>query len=208
MEQRSPEWFAARCGKVTASRIADLRAKTKSGWGASRDKYMAQIVVERITGTVAPSFQNAAMQHGTDTEPQARAAYEFEQDATVVEVGFVDHPFIPMAGASPDGLVGDDGLLEIKCPESHTHLDTLLSEKIPEKYIQQMLWQMACTKKRFCDFVSFDPRMPPHLQFWCKRVDADPEVIAAIENDVVEFLEAVNEKVEKLNERFPTGEQA
>ena len=208
MEQRSPEWFAARCGKVTASRIADLRAKTKSGWGASRDKYMAQIVVERITGTVAPSFQNAAMQHGTDTEPQARAAYEFEQDATVVEVGFVDHPFIPMAGASPDGLVGDDGLLEIKCPESHTHLDTLLSEKIPEKYIQQMLWQMACTKKRFCDFVSFDPRMPPHLQFWCKRVDADPEAIAAIENDVVEFLEAVNEKVEKLNERFPTGEQA
>ena len=208
MEQRSPEWFAARCGKVTASRIADLRAKTKSGWGASRDKYMAQIVVERITGTVAPSFQNAAMQHGTDTEPQARAAYEFEQDAIVVEVGFVDHPFIPMAGASPDGLVGDDGLLEIKCPESHTHLDTLLSEKIPEKYIQQMLWQMACTKKRFCDFVSFDPRMPPHLQFWCKRVDADPEAIAAIENDVVEFLEAVNEKVEKLNERFPTGEQA
>jgi len=208
MEQRTPEWFAARCGKVTASRIADLRAKTKTGWGASRDKYVAQLVVERITGTVAPSFQNAAMQWGTETEPQARAAYEFEEDATVVEVGFVDHPSIPMAGASPDGMVGDDGLIEIKCPESHTHLDTLLSEKIPEKYVQQMLWQMACTKKRFCDFVSFDPRMPPHLQYWCKRVHADQEAIAAIEKDVVEFLEAVNEKVEKLNERFPTGEAA
>jgi putative phage-type endonuclease len=208
MEQRTPEWFAARCGKVTASRIADLRAKTKTGWGASRDRYMAQLVVERITGTVAPSFQNAAMQWGTETEPQARAAYEFEEDATVVEVGFVDHPSIPMAGASPDGMVGDDGLIEIKCPESHTHLDTLLSEKIPEKYVQQMLWQMACTKKRFCDFVSFDPRMPPHLQYWCKRVHADQEAIAAIEKDVVEFLEAVNEKVEKLNERFPTGEAA
>lgn len=208
MDQRSPEWFAARCGKVTASRIADLRARTKTGWGASRDKYMAQLVVERITGTVAPSFQNAAMAWGTETEPQARAAYEFEMDATVTEVGFVNHPIIPMAGASPDGLVGDDGLLEIKCPESHTHLDTLLNEKVPDKYLQQMQWQMACTGRKWCDFVSFDPRMPPHLQFWCQLVPRDDALVEAIEKDVIEFLETVNEKVEKLNERFPTGEAA
>jgi len=208
VDQRSPEWFAARCGKVTASRIADLRARTKTGWGASRDKYMAQLVVERITGTVAPSFQNAAMAWGTETEPQARAAYEFEMDATVTEVGFVNHPIIPMAGASPDGLVGDDGLLEIKCPESHTHLDTLLNEKVPDKYLQQMQWQMACTGRKWCDFVSFDPRMPPHLQFWCQLVPRDDALVEAIEKDVIEFLETVNEKVEKLNERFPTGEAA
>jgi putative phage-type endonuclease len=169
---------------------------------------MAQLVVERITGTVAPSFQNAAMAWGTETEPQARAAYEFEMDATVTEVGFVNHPIIPMAGASPDGLVGDDGLLEIKCPESHTHLDTLLNEKVPDKYLQQMQWQMACTGRKWCDFVSFDPRMPPHLQFWCQLVPRDDALVEAIEKDVIEFLETVNEKVEKLNERFPTGEAA
>lgn len=202
MDQRSPEWFAARCGKVTASRIADLRAKTKTGWGASREKYLTQLVVERITGVVAPSFQNAAMQWGTETEPQARAAYEFNEDATVVEVGFIDHPTILLSGASPDGLVGD-GLIEIKCPESHTHLETILSGKIADKYIQQMHWQMACTQRKWCDFVSFDPRLPPHLQYWFRRVDANEELIKAIETDVQEFLNEVSEAINKLDKMFP-----
>src|SRR5690606_24261981 len=110
------EWLASRAGKFTASRMADLTAKTKTGWGAGRKNYIAQLVAERLTGQCSPSFTNSAMQHGIDTEPEARAAYEFHCDADVVEVGFIDHPEIEMAGASPDGLVGDDGMIEIKCP--------------------------------------------------------------------------------------------
>ena len=200
MEQRTEEWFAARCGKVTASRIADLMAKTKSGWGASRANYMAQLIAERLTNTVADSYTNAAMQWGTDVEPQARAGYEFIHDVTVEEVAFVPHPTLE-AGASPDGLVGADGLVEIKCPNTATHIDTLLNEKIPAKYVDQMQWQMACTGRRWCDFVSFDPRMPADLQMWVNRVDRDDERITEIETAVTDFLNELEEKVTALNER-------
>src|SRR3990167_876627 len=141
LEQGSPEWLLARVGKVTASRVSDVVAKTKTGWGASRANYMAELIAERLTGAPAAQYVNAAMQWGTDTEPQARAAYEFFQDATVEQVGLVPHPTIPMSAASPDGLVGDDGMVEIKCPNTATHVDTLLSPVIPEKYTTQMQWQ-------------------------------------------------------------------
>ena len=144
MEQRTDEWFAARCGKVTASRIADLTAKTKSGYAASRANYMAQLLTERLTGEVAESFSSSAMQWGTDIEPRARATYALLTGNSVKETGFVLHPAIANAGASPDGLVGEDGLIEIKCPNTATHLDALRTEKIPGKYQKQMLWQMAC----------------------------------------------------------------
>ena len=145
IEQRSDAWFEARIGKVTASRVADVIAKTKTGFSTSRDNYMAQLVCERLTGQKADGFTNSAMQWGTETEPLARAAYESLKDVLVDEVGFVPHPSIIMAGASPDGLVGDDGLLEIKCPNTATHIETLLSQTVPGKYNTQMQFQMACT---------------------------------------------------------------
>ena len=201
MEQRSPEWFAARLGKVTASRVADVIAKTKTGYSTSRENYMAQLVCERMTGTQAESYNNSAMQWGTDQEPLARAAYEAAADVLVDETGFVIHPTIAEAGASPDGLVGDDGLIEIKCPNTSTHIDTLLSEKVPSKYLTQMMWQMACTGRKWCDFVSFDPRMPEGLQIFIKRVDYHDSIVKGLESEVKEFLEELETKIVKLNER-------
>jgi len=201
MEQRSPEWFAARLGKVTASKVADVIAKTKTGYSASRENYMAQLVCERMTGTQAESYNNAAMQWGTDQEPLARAAYEAAADVLVDETGFVIHPTIAEAGASPDGLVGDDGLIEIKCPNTSTHIDTLLSEKVPSKYLTQMMWQMACTGRKWCDFVSFDPRMPEGLQIFIKRVYYHDSIVKGLESEVKEFLAELETKIVKLNER-------
>jgi len=202
MEQRTDAWFAARCGKVTASRIADVVARTRSGWGASRANYMAQLIAERLVGQPAESYTNAAMQWGTEKEPEARDAYEFFAGVEVELVGFVDHPRIAMSGASPDGRVGDNGLVEIKCPNTATHIDTLLSGTIADKYIKQMQWQMACEGREFCDFVSFDPRMPIEHQIWIKRVERDDKLIASLEADVAEFLAEVDEKIKKLNERL------
>ena len=202
MEQGTPEWFAARLGNVTASRVADVIAKTKSGYSASRDNYMAQLICERMTGTVAESFTNAAMQWGTETEPLARAAYESYADVLVDEVGYVAHPTIDHAGASPDGLVGLFGLLEIKSPQSNTHIETLISEKVPTKYITQMQWQMACTGRAWCDFVSFDPRLPNGLQLFVKRVEFDTEYVAMLEEEVKKFLAELDSKISKLNERL------
>jgi putative phage-type endonuclease len=198
MEQRSNEWFAARLGKVTASRVADVVAKTKSGYSASRANYMAQLVVERMTNKQAESYSNAAMEWGTEQEPLARAAYEAEVDVLVEEVGMIDHPTVEMSGASPDGLVGDDGLVEIKCPTTATHIDTLMGEQAPKKYYDQMQWQMACTGRKWCDFVSFDPRMPEGLQLFVKRVERDDEYIAMLESEVATFLQEVSDKVNKL----------
>ena len=200
--QRSPEWFAARLGKVTASRVADLMAKTKTGYSSSRANYMAQLVCERLTGQQQESFTNASMQWGTDTEPQARAAYEFLTDAAVEETGFVMHPTIPDFGASPDGIIGADGMLEIKCPNTATHLDTLLSETVPGKYVTQMQVQMACAGRAWCDFVSFDPRLPAELQMWVRRVPRDDEAIAEIEAETVKFLGELAEKVAALKSKY------
>ena len=199
LTQRTDEWFAARRGKVTASRVADVIAKTKTGWGASRGNYMAQLIAERLTGTTAESYTNAAMQWGTDTEPQARAAYEFFEGVEVKEIGFVVHPKIKEAGASPDGFVNKAGEVQIKCPNTGTHIETLLGGKIPAKYITQMQWGLACSGRKWCDFVSFDPRMPPHLQLFVKRVDRDAERIKELEEMVDEFLGELDAKVIALN---------
>jgi putative phage-type endonuclease len=200
IEQGTLEWFAQRMGKVTASRVADVIAKTKTGYSTSRDNYMAQLVCERLTGTVAESFTNAAMQWGTDNEPLARAAYEAKMDVLVDEVAMITHPRIEHAGASPDGLVGDDGLVEIKCPNTATHIDTLLTQTVPGKYITQMQWQMSCTNRKWCDFVSFDPRMPKELQLFIKRVPRDEDYISMLEKEVLSFLMELDVKVSKLND--------
>ncbi len=197
-EQGSKEWFAQRCGKVTASRVSDVTARIKTGYGASRANYMAQLVAERLTGEVAESFSNAAMQWGTDTEPHARAAYEFRTDATVTPIGFADHPTVPMSGASPDGLVGDDGLLEIKCPNTATHIETLLANTVPPKHMLQIQWQLACTGRAWCDFVSFDPRMPEAMRFFMCRVSRDNTLIGTRENEIRTFLAELESTVDRL----------
>lgn len=200
MEQRSDEWYAARLGKVTASRVADVVARTKSGYSTSRANYMAELVCERLTGKPGDFFQNAAMVWGTEQEPFARGAYEERTAALVTEVGFVPHPTIDMAGASPDGLVGDDGLVEIKCPFTATHIDTIMSGVAPSKYVTQMQWQMACTGRKWCDFVSFDPRMPDNMQLFITRVHRKDMEIYALEQEVRSFLIELDEKITKLKE--------
>ena len=199
-EQRTDEWFAARLGKVTASRVADVMARTKTGYSASRENYMAQLVVERITGERAESYNNAAMQWGTDQEPFARAAYEAHTGQMVEEVAFVPHPMIDGAGASPDGLVGADGLCEIKCPNTSTMIDTLLTGAIPSKYVAQMQFQMACTGRAWCDYVSFDPRMPAKAQLFVKRLERDDEYIANMEGEINKFLSELDAKVQQLKQ--------
>ena len=206
--QGSPEWHALRIGKVTASRVSDVVAKTKTGWGASRANYMAELIAERLTGEPAEKFSNAAMAWGTEKEPDARAAYEFFRDAQVSEIAFVDHPVIGMTGASPDGLVGDHGLVEIKCPNTATHLDTLLTQAIPSKYVTQMLWQMACTGRQWCDFVSYDPRLPETMSLFVKRVDRDDKLIASLEKDVAEFLAELDLKLAQLDTLYGVKEAA
>ena len=195
IEQRTEAWFLTRIGKVTASRVADVIAKTKSGPSASRENYATQLVLERLTNSVGEAYSNAAMQWGTDQEPNARNAYELKMSTFVKEVGFIDHPIIDMSGASPDGFVGEDGLVEIKCPNSSTHIDTLVSQKVPAKYLPQMQWQMACTGRKWCDFVSFDPRMPENLQLFVKRIEFEAQYVKMLELEITEFLEEVNQKV-------------
>ncbi|ASP51933.1 lambda exonuclease family protein [Sinorhizobium meliloti] len=200
--QGTAEWHSLRLGKVTASRVADVIAKTKTGYSASRANYAAQLVTERLTGLPTEGFTNAAMQWGTDMEPEARAAYEFYRAEEVEQVAFVPHPTIGDAGASPDGLVGPDGLLEIKAPNTATHIATLKGEVISANYITQMQWQMACTGRKWCDFVSYDPRMPEWGRFFCKRVHRDDALIADLEKEVVSFLNEVRATVAELRRKY------
>jgi putative phage-type endonuclease len=206
--QGSPEWKALRCGKVTASRVADVVARTKTGYSASRANYLAELIAERLTGTPAPSFTSAAMQHGTETEPEARDAYCYYHDVTVEQVAFVPHPKIDQAGASPDGLVGEDGLVEIKCPNTATHLETLLGQAVPAKYADQMQFQMACTGRKWCDFVSYDPRMPEHMRLFVRRVPRDDARISHLEGEIVAFLRELAGKLSDLNSIYGDKEAA
>jgi putative phage-type endonuclease len=199
MEQRTPEWFAKRLGKVTASRIADLMAKTKTGPGASRANYLAQLVTERLTGTPTEGFQSPAMTWGIEQEAAARAAYSARMGVLVDEVDFVDHPTL-QAGASPDGLVGEDGLIEIKCPNTSTMLEYLEDRTIPQKYRLQIQWQLAVTGRDWCDFVAFDPRLPEHLQLLVIREPRNTDLVVEITNEVTRFLAEVERKVAFLKE--------
>lgn len=202
LEQGSEAWKQARLGKVTASRIADMLAKTKTGWGASRSNYRAQIVAERLTGKPGDSYTNAAMEWGNEKEAEAREVYQLITGSEVVAVGVVLHPEITMALASPDGLVGDDGLVEIKCPNTATHIETLLAEAVPGEYVFQMQFQMACTGRKWCDFVSFDPRMPGDMQTFIARVHRDDEMIAMIEREAIVFLAEVDQTIEQLVSKY------
>ena len=197
--QGSDAWLELRAGKVTASKITDIMAKLKSGKpAAGRATYMGQLIAERLTGVKSDSFSNAAMQWGVETEPQARAAYEFLNDVEVKQFAFVDHPTIGLAGMSPDGEVCEKGGLEIKCPNTATHIDFLITKTIPKKYIDQMQWQMACKKWDWCDYMSFDPRMPEHLNKLIIRVDRDNNCIQEMEMEVIKFNIEIDEKLKIL----------
>jgi putative phage-type endonuclease len=206
--QGSSEWLAERLGKVTASRICDLMARTKSGYSASRANYMAELVCERLTRNPTPFFVNDAMRHGTDQEPFARQAYERAFGVDVLETGFVPHPELDMAGASPDGLIGLDGLLEVKCPNTATHLDTLDGAPIAEKYVLQMQFQMACTGRDWCDFASFDPRLPEPMSLHVRRVPRDVSLILNIETEAAAFLRELDAKVQRLTAQYMQREAA
>jgi len=189
--QRTEDWFGERLGKVTASRVADVLAKTKSGPSTSRANYAAELVAERLTGRRAEGFTSAAMQRGTDLEPLAREAYSFVSGNVVVETGFVPHPVIEMTGASPDGLIGDDGLVEIKCCAAARHIAVLKGDPAEDRYVKQMLWQMACTGRQWCDLAYYNPDLPVELQLKVIRIDRDDAAIEAMEAEVTAFLAEV-----------------
>ena len=198
MKQGTDEWRNARLGKVTASCISDVMSKTKAGYGTARKNYMAKLICERLTGKAEEGFKSAPMQRGNELEPKARAVYMIETGNYVAEVGMIDHPEISMSGASPDGLVDLDGLIEIKCPNTATHIDFLRSGEPKPEYMLQMLWQMACTGRQWCDFVSYDDRLPEHLAYRCIRIERDNDKIAEIETEVIAFLAELNEQINQL----------
>jgi putative phage-type endonuclease len=198
MEQRSEEWFKARLGKVTASRVADILAKIKSGESASRRNYKIQLVSERLTGEKQETYINQAMQDGIDREFYARERY-VQQFGEVEEVGFIQHPTLE-AGASPDGMVGEDGIIEIKCPMGTTHTETLMSQDVPSKYMPQIQFQLLCTGRKWCDFVSYNPMFPEHLQVFVKRVEADVDYQKELEVEVKQFLSEVDDVINRLKE--------
>ncbi len=204
--QGTDEWFQQRLGKVTASRISDVIAKTKTGVSTSRQNYLIQLVSERLTGKKADSYTNQAMQDGVEREPMARKLYQSKTNSIVTEVGFFDHPIIKNSGASPDGAVNAEkegkylGLIEIKCPIETTHTNTLMSKSVPSKYIPQMQWQLACTGAKWVDFVSYNPNFPEELQLFVARVDRDDAYILELESEVITFLEQVEQTIIKLKE--------
>lgn len=200
MEQRTEEWHEIRLGKVTASRVADIVIKTKSGYAATRSTYMTELLAERLTGVRAEKWTSSAMQWGVDHEDAARAAYEIRTGNIVDEIAFVAHPTIEMAGCSPDGLVHEDGLIEIKCPTTINHIEILMNEIPPEKWIIQMQWQMACTGRQWCDFVTFDPRLPSDMSMAIIRVSRDDAMISKLEEEVNIFLRELEDKIKRLKE--------
>lgn len=203
IEQGTPEWHALRVGKVTASRVADIIRTTKSGISASRQRYLGELVAERLTGQPTQSFKSPDMEWGTVTEEQARESYAFLSMAGDLRgVAFVDHPRIAMSGASPDRLVGESGLLEVKSPATHTHIATLLGAPITPDYITQMQWQMACTGRLWCDWVSFDPRLPEDMRLFVKRVGRDDKRIGELEAEVEDFLAEVSDTVDRLEKLY------
>lgn len=206
MEQRTDEWFKARLGKVTASKIHDIMIKTKVGESTYKTKYRLQLVTERLTGKVVPMFMNDAMKHGVEYEDEAKLEYANRNKLLVgtdlTDVGMIDHPRIDMCGASPDGMVGDKGLIEIKCPQPITHTTTIETSEIHKRYIHQMQWQMSCTGREWCDFVSYHPDFPDDLKLFIKRVPRDNELIARLEEEVSTFVQEVEYKIKTIKENL------
>lgn len=205
MEQRSDEWFDARAGSLGASKIAVAlgRLKRSGDRTAAAIDFMYELAAERITGV--PARRVNPMYWGAEHEDEARRAYAFLTNLAVVKIGLIPHPTIEGAHASPDSLVGDEGGLELKCPTSATHLRTLLERAVPEDHLPQIHWALACSGRKWWDFVSYDPRFPDGLQFFQKRVMRDEAVIAAIEADARDFLSELGGKLLELDALYPVA---
>jgi putative phage-type endonuclease len=203
--QGTPEWLDLRKGHVTASKVADIMAKTKTGPSASRQNYLIELAIQRVTGVVEESYKNEAMLRGTEEEPKAREAYELLTETFVEEVPFVKHKTIEWFGCSPDGIIkNNDGtynLLEIKNPNSATHWSYIKAGEPPTKYKIQMMAQMACTGAEWCDFFSYDSRMPEGSRHFLKRMMRDNAFIEEMEKEVKAFLEEVAEEVKLMEAR-------
>lgn len=209
MAQGSDEWRLARAGSLGASQVHGALVKLKTGgWGAERANIAAALVCERLTGLPSPNYVNAAMQHGIDSEALARDSYAHRFGVEVVQTSLYRHPEIAWTHASPDGMIGADGLVEIKAPLTSTHLDTLITGNFPVRYITQCQWQMACTGRQWTDLVSFDNRLPPAMQLFVKRVDRDDALILNLEHEVSAFLAEIDETVATLRARYEAREAA
>ena len=201
IEQGSPEWFQKRYGNASASRIKDIIAKTKSGYSASRDNYLTELVLERF-GVFKEPFTTKSIEWGLEQEPFARARHEAEQNIFVEQCGYILHPTIAKSGASPDGLIGNEGVLEIKCPDTKTHFEYLIAEKVPAAYIPQMTWQIICTGRKWADFVSYDSRAPQGLDYFYIRYTPEEGYMLQLEEEVKTFLKEVDEKFIQLSEKL------
>lgn len=204
-EQGTPEWRAQRAGKVTASVVFDMIARDKNGkFKAARENLLVELIVERLTGVPSQHYISKAMQWGVDQEPNARKAYEFFANVDVERAFFVPHPTIEMAGASPDGkLVGRRGLVELKNPNTKTHLEWMMANVVPEEHEPQMMFQMACCPEaEYCDFFSFDTRLPIHMRGFLKMLPRDEKRIREIEDETVKFLRELDTRLAELTCRF------
>jgi putative phage-type endonuclease len=194
MIQGSAEWLQARCGALTGSRIYEACAKKKNGeYYSSRADLLTEKLIERLTGQAAQHFVSDAMQWGTMYEGEARAVYETQKGTLVTECAYFPHPSIAHSGASPDGLIGEDGVIEIKCPTTKTHLDIILSGAIPEMHTYQMAWEAECSQRKWVDFVSYDPRLPGNLSFFCARYTPEPAFLETLRDEVKKFLAELDE---------------
>lgn len=202
--QRTEEWFSERLGKVTGSPVLKVYKRLKNGnYSSEREAYKMEKIAERLSGLPSSSFTSPAIKRGIEKEETARQAYMRATNAEVIEVGFIPHPTIGMAGVSPDGLVGDDGLIEIKCPNTSTAVEVLLTEQVDEKYHAQMMWAMACTGRAWCDYVVFDDRLPENLQLYVKRIERDDDLIKTVEREVREFIAEVDADIARLLDKYP-----
>jgi len=201
MEQRTDEWLQARVGHITGSRMADVISKIKTGESQTRINYKTQLVTERLTNQPVQTYFNNAMQQGIDREPDARMLYELENKIDVEEVGFIKHPNLAWSGVSVDGLVGTDGIIEIKSPLETTHTNTLLKKQAPKKYYPQMQWGLCVTQRNFCDFVSYNPAFPDDLKLFVIRVERDDDYIKMLEEEVVKFNEEIEQLLNSIKEK-------
>jgi putative phage-type endonuclease len=201
-EQGTAQWLEIRRGRITASRIVDVLNQLKRGGeGADRRNYRIELISERLSGRSEPHYVSPEMDWGSECEPFARAAYEIAQEVIVDTAGFVMHPTYDFAGSSPDGLVGEDGLIEIKCPKTTTHTKWLMAGEVPEEHQAQMLWNMVCCERQWCDFISFDPRMPDGLKIFIVRMERDDSRILDIESEVQRFQDEVEHYASDLRKK-------
>jgi len=199
IEQGTPTWHEARCGSIGATAINDIMSTGKgSAESAGRKNYRAAKVCEILTNCTAENYVNAAMQRGTDLEPAARDVYSFVKGVDVEQVGLIKHPALNYSHASPDGLVGTDGMIEIKVPSPANHIEYLLAGVVPSIYVKQLQWQMACSGRLWNDFVSYGPELPEELQIFIVRMERDNAMIAEMEKYVMEFQASILKMIDDL----------